>query len=152
VSLHLIKLCVGIDSVNHLADWQRARMAQSRAGEGDDAAGGGAARRLAHVTRHRPRRAHELLAGGSLYWVIKGVIRVRQRLLAIEPFDVDGQVRCALILDPHLVRTVARPHRAFQGWRYLEASDAPGDCPPGGEDDAMPADMLRALERLGVLV
>ncbi len=114
--LHLIKLCVGADSVEDLAGWQAARIAES---------GAAAAQ---HVTRMWPKRGDELLDGGSLYWVIRGVLQARQRIVGLEPRDgADGVRRCAILLDPEIVRIAARPRRPFQGWRYLRETDAPRD-------------------------
>lgn len=137
VSLHLMKLCVGCDSPAELAEWQRDRWQD------------GPAR---HVTRMWPKREAELLAGGSIYWVFKGVMQARQRLLALEEVEgADGIRRCALVLDPQLVRTAAVPRRAFQGWRYLAAGDAPPDLPAGRDaEPALPAEIARALAEMGL--
>jgi hypothetical protein len=108
---------------------------------------------LRHRTRQMPRRADELKAGGSIYWVIKGVIQVRQRLLDLkEVRGDDGIRRCDLILDPQLVPTRPRPRRAFQGWRYLDGEDAPADLDLRGADvEEMPAEMKQELIELGLL-
>lgn len=137
VSLHLMKLCVGCDSPAELAEWQRDRWQ------------GGPAR---HVTRMWPKREAELLAGGSIYWVFKGVMQARQRLLALEEVEgADGIRRCALVLEPQLVRTAAVPRRAFQGWRYLAASDAPPDLPAGRDaEPTLPAEIARVLAEMGL--
>ena len=143
--LHLVKLCVGIDTVEALAAAQARRLAQAER-EGRPA-------ELRHVTRHRPRRADEILAGGSLYWVIQGAIRVRQRIVRIDELTtpVDGK-RTALILAPERVRTDPWGRRPHQGWRYLEAADAPPDLPPGDADgNEVPPEMLAELRRLGLL-
>jgi hypothetical protein len=142
MALHLIKLCVGADRIEDLADWQIKRAAErkKKGGAGD----------IFHVTRMTPKRADELLAGGSLYWVIKGQIAVRQRLLALRPVVREGIPHCALVLDTKLVPTVRRPHRAFQGWRYLDPKDAPRDLK--ASDKAKLPDALRAeLTDLGLL-
>src|SRR5665213_3625118 len=107
VALHLIKLCVGADSVADLAAWQKQRLAERKR------AGGPA--EIRHVTRQTPKRAEDLLDGGSLYWVVKGQIAVRQRILALKPVTEDGVPHCAIVLDKDLVPTVRRGHRAFQG-------------------------------------
>ncbi|MTH33202.1 DUF1489 family protein [Paracoccus limosus] len=137
VSLHLMKLCVGCDSPAELAQWQHEQWQ------------GGPAR---HVTRMWPKRETELLAGGSIYWVFKGVMQARQRLLALEEVEgADGIRRCALVLDPELVRTAAVPRRAFQGWRYLAAADAPPDLPAGREaEPSLPTEIARALAEMGL--
>jgi hypothetical protein len=139
--LNLVKLCVGADSVADLADWQ----AQPRA-QGPD----GLPR---HVTRMWPRRADELLAGGSLYWVIAGAITVRQRIARLDRvIRDDGIARCGIVLDPALVRTRAAPRRPFQGWRYLAGDHAPADLANGpAEAPALPDSLARALAEIGVL-
>jgi hypothetical protein len=141
VTLHLIKLCVGADSIEDLADWQRKRAAErkKKGGSAD----------IMHVTRMTPKRGEELLKGGSLYWVIKGQIAVRQKLVALKPVIREGVPHCALVLDKKLVPTVRRTHRAFQGWRYLDPEDAPRDL--RATDKSIP-DALRAeLTELGLL-
>ena len=143
-SLHLIKLAVGIEDAGHLAAVQEHRLAESLA------AGNGP--RLFHVTRNVPRRAAELLDGGSIYWVIKGRIRVRQRLLDIED-DVDDEGRryCRLMLDPQRVETRPWPHRAIQGWRYFPAESAPPDLMRPEGDGRLPPEMAAELRDLGLL-
>lgn len=141
--LNLVKLAVGIDDVDHLARAQQRRRAEAiRSGQGE---------RLWHVTRNTPRRAEELLDGGSIYWVIKGRIRVRQRLLAIETdIDDEGRRFCRLGLDPSLVETKPLAHRAIQGWRYLPAAEAPADRHAGAGAD-LPAGLAEELRDLGLL-
>jgi hypothetical protein len=136
--VNLLKLCVGADGVDDLAAWQAER--QARTG------------RVAHVTRMWPRREAELLAGGSLYWVIRGAVLVRQRVLGLEQtMGADGVPRCAIVLDPELRRTEAQPRRPFQGWRYLAPEDAPRDLPEGrAAEDALPPSLALALEEIGV--
>ncbi len=144
MALHLLKLCVGIGSVDHLAVAQAQRLErQRRAGETP---------RLRHITRNMPRRADEVLDGGSIYWVIKGFVRVRQRIVALEPVTTDKGVRCAIILDPTLVETEYQPRRPHQGWRYLEPQDAPPDRrdASGGFEEA-PAEMIEELRELGLI-
>lgn len=142
--LHLLKLCVGVDSVSDLEAWIRHKL---------KARGKGGPPEHAHTTRMMPKRTAELLAGGSLYWVIRGEISCRQRLLAIRPVvDRDGVRRCALVLEPSVTLVEPRPYRAFQGWRYLAAKDAPRDldrAAPGASD--MPEAMRRQLRDLGLL-
>jgi hypothetical protein len=145
MTLHLIKLCVGADSLDDLRQWVAARIAEARRR--------GAPLRHAHVTRMTPKRNAEILDGGSLYWVIKGQIAARQRMLALEPFmDADGIGRCKLWLDRNVVAVAPRPMRAFQGWRYYEAKSAPPDIDesePGLA--AMPEALRRELAGLGLL-
>jgi hypothetical protein len=137
--VHLIKLAVGVRDVAHLAALQAARL------ETDPP--------LRHRTRNSPKRAEELCAAGSIYWVIGGVILVRQRLLDIIEDHWDDGTRCAgLVLDPALVRVQARAVRAFQGWRYLEPADAPADlAADSGTGADIPEEMRRALAALALI-
>ncbi len=138
MALHLIKLCVGVNDVQEQVDWQQRRLRE----EG----------RVYHVTRMMPRRRDEILAGGSLYWVIRAMIIVRQRIADIEPFtDEDGINRCRLVFDPELVLVRPVPRRAFQGWRYLRDEDAPPDLGRQGDVDGLPAKMRHELAELGLL-
>jgi hypothetical protein len=139
--VNLVKLCVGAETIEDLAAWQASRRAQGPDG------------RPRHVTRMWPKREAELLAGGSLYWVIKGAILVRQRIVALdEAVGADGVLRCALVLDPELNRTRAVPKKPFQGWRYLAPGDAPPDLPAGrAADQALPPRLEAALAEIGVL-
>src|SRR5690606_37464455 len=119
--LHLLKLSVGTDSIEDLQSWIDGRLKAERK------RGTKGARRV-HVTRMVPKRAAEILEGGSIYWVIRGEIACRERVLGIEPFvGSEGVGRCRLVLDPQCVPVRPRPFRAFQGWRYLVAKDAPPD-------------------------
>lgn len=143
--LHLIKLCVGSDSIQDLRDWIREKLKEKRKR--------GLPPEHIHTTRMMPKRAEALLDGGSLYWVIRGEVLCRQRLRAVRPFvDKEGVGRCGLVLEPKLVLTQPRPYRAFQGWRYLAAGDAPKDldrAAPGAAD--MPEELRRELRGLGLL-
>lgn len=143
--LNLVKLCVGAENLEDLEIWQAARLSERAAA--------GLGPRLWHRTRMTPKRAEELLAGGSLYWVIKGRIVVRQRLLAIEP-AADARA-VDLVLDPPLIRTAPQPRRPFQGWRYLEAADAPADALNSDADKAdaaeLPSVLREAVAEYGVL-
>lgn len=139
--LHLIKLAVGVSDLDHLADVQRRRLAV----HGDRPA-------IPLTTRRVPRRAPEILDGGSLYWVVRGTILVRQRVLGVETaVDAEGQGFCILQLDPELVPTVPAQRRPFQGWRYLEPDDAPGDRTGAGEGDALPDHLVSELRALGLM-
>ena len=143
--LHLIKLSVGTDSVADLEDWIKLKLKErKRKGQKPE---------RVHTTRMVPKRAEELLDGGSIYWVIKGQIMCRERILAITPFtDKDGIHRCKLVFDPKCIPVEPRPRAAFQGWRYLEEKDAPRDlakAAPGAA--AMPEAMRRELRELGLL-
>jgi hypothetical protein len=145
MTLHLIKLSVGTDSLDDLRQWMAARMLEAKRR--------GLAARHAHVTRMAPKRAGDLLDGGSLYWVIKGQIAARQRLVGVEPFtDSNGIGRCRLWLDGEVYAVAPRPMRAFQGWRYYEPKPAPPDideAQPGFAD--MPDALRRELAGLGLL-
>jgi len=144
MSLHLIKLCVGCDSVNELEGWIKQKLKALKKG---------AKREHIHTTRMVPKRAEDLLDGGSLYWVIRGQIMCRERIAAVRPFvDKEGVGRCRLVLIPKVILVEPRPYRAFQGWRYLNAEDAPRDldrAAPGAH--AMPEPMRRELRDLGLL-
>lgn len=142
MTLHLRKLCVGVESVEQLQDWQARRL---KRGE-----------KLRHDTRMMPKRRDEILDGGSLYWVIKGLIQVRQPILDItQETDEEGRGFARLHLAPGLVRVAPRGHRPFQGWRYLEAADAPEDLAggtgKGGMADDLPPAMQAELRALGIL-
>lgn len=120
MTIHLIKLCVGVDSIEELADWQKGRLKELKKKKRPPV--------LMHVTRMMPKRVDELLDGGSLYWVIKGQVAVRQRLLAIKPVTKNGVPHCGLVYNPKLVAVARRSHRPFQGWRYLNPKDVPPDA------------------------
>lgn len=129
MALHLIKLCVGVGEVGELADWCNQR------------------RPVVH-TRQTPKRASEILQGGSLYWVIKGQILVRQPILGIETIEEGPSSRCEILLGQTPFRTAPQPRRAFQGWRYLTEADAPGDL-SNDAGEAMPPELALALRSLG---
>src|ERR1700691_2907344 len=143
--LHLIKLCVGADSVSDLEDWIKQKLkAKRKNGEKPE---------HIHRTRMVPKRAAELTDGGSLYWVIRGEVMCRQRLRDVRPFrDRDGIGRCGLVLDPKVILVEPRPYRAFQGWRYLTANDAPRDLDKAVKGAAaMPETLRRELRELGLM-
>ena len=139
-TVHLIKLCVGTDTVEQLARWQATPRNPSAEGL------------HRHITRMWPKRAAEVVNGGSLYWVIRGQVLCRQRILRLdEVAGADGITRCGLVLEPTLHRTQAAQRRPFQGWRYLMPQDAPPDLPASrASDDALPDDLNRALAEIGV--
>jgi hypothetical protein len=144
MALHLIKLCVGAESIEDLEQWIGERIAERRRrGE----------RQLSlHVTRMMPKRGAELLDGGSLYWVIRGQVAARQRLEEIEPFtDAEGIGRCRLWMTPEVTPVLPRPYRPFQGWRYLTLADAPPDLQARGDIAEMPEELRRELSGLGLL-
>lgn len=137
MTLHLIKLCVGADSVEDLQQWVDWRI--KNFGE------------QVHTTRMQPKRADEIIGEGSLYWVIKGQVLCRQRLLGVRPFtDGEGISRCDLILEPVIHRVQPRRKGPFQGWRYLAAADAPADL-DSGATKGMPPELAKELAELGLL-
>ena len=146
MTLHLVKLCVGATSIEDLAEWQKGRLrAMKAAGEKP---------RVVHTTFQMPKRQEELLDGGSLYWVIKGLILARQRLIGLDEGQRDDGTRCChLVLDRALVPVRPVPRRAFQGWRYLAQDDAPEDLAGDGTCGvgAMPLKMRKDLAALGLL-
>lgn len=138
--LNIVKLCVGAASVQDLLDWHGAHRHIWPSGT------------TRHITRMQPKRSPEVLDGGSLYWVIKGVILARQRFLDLtELRGEDGILRCGFILDAEVVLTAPAPRRAFQGWRYLAPIDSPPDLPKGRNTEmALPDDLARALADFGL--
>lgn len=141
--LHLIKLAVGVDDLAHMKVVQSARRKQRRQSP-----------RSPHwvYTRNTPKRSEELLAGGSLYWVVRGVIRCRQELVGFEQdFDKEeARKYCRIKVRRTLVPTAPQACKAFQGWRYLTPASAPPDLSQGDTAD-MPAEMAAELKRLGLL-
>jgi hypothetical protein len=135
VVLHLIKLCVGADTPDDLRAWRSTRAAAGH-------------RPVVH-TRHTPKRAAEILAGGSLYWVFKGAVLIRQPVLAIETLEEGQRRRCEILLADEMIPTAPQPRRAFQGWRYLEAADAPNDLEGLTGGEGVPADLARRLREIG---
>ena len=139
MTVHLKKLSVGSESLASLRQWQEMR----REGGSE----------LMHVTRNTPRRADEVLDGGSMYWVIKGVMCARQPIIELRSMQrADGRPACGIILAPELVAVEPQRVRIFQGWRYLEAKDAPKDLPMSTDgDEAMPPELVAELRELGLL-
>lgn len=143
--LHLIKLAVGCESVKDLANRVAERVRAAKAQ--------GLPPLHIHVTRMTPKRESELVPGGSIYWVIRGEIAAREKLMAIEPFrDRDGIGRCRLLMQPKVIAVAPRPMRAFQGWRYFTADATPPDLGKAAASiAAMPEPMRRELRELGLL-
>ena len=140
MALNLIKLCVGVETISELEEWVERRMRERG--------------QHFHTTRMVPKRVEELTSGGSLYWVIKGQVACRQKLLGVEPFtDEQGIGRCRLLLEPVVRPVRPRPCRAFQGWRYLVVKDAPPDLGRRGSGGLgkMPEHMRRELAELGLI-
>ena len=137
--LHLKKLSVGSTSIDSLREWHDEVLARRG--------------RIIHVTRSFPRRAEEILPGGSIYWVIKGKMCARQLIEEfIEVERDDGGVSCGIVMTPGLIPVFEKRHRPFQGWRYLEEKDAPLDLPTDAEgEDTMPMEMAEELRDLGLL-
>ncbi|PWE30425.1 DUF1489 family protein [Pararhodobacter marinus] len=140
MTTHILKLSVGTESVDDLEAWQKLRAEQAPDGL------------PRHVTRMWPKRADEVLDGGSIYWVIKGLVLARQRILRLDPVEgADGIQRCAMVFEPKLFRTEPAPRRPFQGWRYLKPEDAPRDMPEYREgDDELPPELAEALAEFGL--
>lgn len=139
--LNLIKLSVGSESVESLIDWQRNRSRQIKGN------------RYFHITRMWPKREAELLDGGSIYWVIQGVVQARQKIVGLEEvIGDDGIRRCAILLDEDIVRTEPQRKRPFQGWRYLDAADAPRDLTAREVEQSadLPPKLMAALAEIGV--
>jgi hypothetical protein len=144
--MHLVKLCVGVDTLEELAAWQIMRLEKFRAA--------GSPEELIHRTRQTPKQGAALLKSGSLYWVIKGTIRARQRILELrEETDAEGRGLCGIVLGNALIPTRAHPRRPFQGWRYLKPDEAPADLGQAltGQEGEIPADMRAALAELALL-
>jgi hypothetical protein len=137
--LHLLKMAVGVGDIDELRRFRAARLKERGASW--------------VYTRNHPRRTEEVLAGGSIYWVIRGQIRVRQLVTGFRSErDENGRAYCLIDVDPALVATALRPWRPFQGWRYLSPADAPPDAPVGpGGIAAMPERMLAELRALGLI-
>jgi hypothetical protein len=144
MTLNIIKLCVGCDSIEDLADWQAKRIKEQKKR-------GVKKPTLMHVTRMMPKKKDEVLDGGSLYWVIKGQIAVRQKILDLKAVTKNGTPHCGIVYDKELVPVNRRHHRAFQGWRYFDPKDAPTDLriPKGGK--GLPEELQAELVSLGLL-
>jgi hypothetical protein len=145
MTLHIIKLSVGADSIQDLIDWHQWQTRQRRALRLDP--------RPVCDTRNTPKQAEAIIGQGSLYWVIKGQVLVRQPVLDVVTLsDGAGQSRCEIVLASDYVRVVPRRQKPFQGWRYLKPADAPpdlsGDAPADGD---LPEDLALQLRDLGVL-
>ena len=136
MTVHLKKLSVGTASIDSLRGLQARRIANVG--------------KLVHITRNRPRRAEELLDGGSIYWIIKGVMTARQAIIdLIDSQRADGSPACGIVLSPEIIQVTPTRTRIFQGWRYLEFADAPIDL-SAGEDTNMPTELVAELRALGI--
>lgn len=141
MTIHLQKLSVGSESIQTLADWQD-HVVNRRKQRGLSA-------HHIHVTRMFPKRREEILDGGSIYWVIKGNIICRNKIVALEETTKNGHRACAIMMDPELIPVMPNPRRAFQGWRYLQASDTPSDLTAVESGADLPADFRAKLIELG---
>ena len=143
MTVHLLRVGVGIEDIAHL----RRVLARNTETGADGRPW------VTVTTRFTPRRAADVLDGGSLYWIIKRQVRARQAVLAIETIVGEGgKPRCAFRLSPELVLTEPQPRRPHQGWRYYPPEDAPPDLAPSDGDLAdMPDEMRGALRELGLI-
>ncbi len=144
MTIHIIKLSVGSESFKDLGDWQKQWLKEQKAR-------GKKKPELIHVTRHMPKRAEEVLDGGSIYWVVNGWIVGRQKLLELRPMKKNGVPHCGLVYDKKLIPVRWQQRRAFQGWRYLDPKDAPPDRDVGEVDDDLPLELRQELMALGLL-
>lgn len=143
MALHMQKLSVGTESIESLRAWQTG-LAARRGREGRQALPD-------HITRMTPKRKDELLKNGSIYWVIKGQIQCRNRIVDLEQCrTADGRKACRIVLDPELIAVLPTPKRPFQGWRYLQEDDAPSDIASVGDAENLPAEFRAKLVELGV--
>jgi hypothetical protein len=132
----MIKLCVGCDTVEELLEWRRTQEDENQP--------------WIMRTRQTPKRAAELIDGGSLYRVYRGFVLSRQRILSVDTVGEGIYARCHVTLDPDVVLTAPTPRRAFQGWRYLLPTEAPPDLGPAmGSGELIPTDLARRLRELG---
>ena len=143
MTVNLIKVAVGIEKISGLETRQADRLQSMKRNREKQ--------ELIHITRYMPRRAQEVLEGGSLYWVIKGWLCARQKILELRPVMRNDVLCCGLVYDKKIVRVSPRPHRPFQGWRYLTPSDAPPDLAAGTSDEDFPETLMRDLAELGLL-
>ena len=139
MTLHIVKLCVGVEGLDQMRHW----ISECRKGRDT----------LDHVTRMFPRRKDEVLPHGSLYWVIKGMILCRQPIADLEAVTgSDGIERCRIVFKPKIILVRPTPRRAFQGWRYLTDDDAPPDLAKAGKGAVdLPEKLRRDLAELGLL-
>lgn len=144
MTVNIVKLCVGVEDPETLQAYNSMRLVKKRKAKQP--------LELVHVTRMTPKRADELLDNGSLYWVMKGVVRCRQRILELRPLvDEEGKSHCGLVLDPEIILTERLAKRPFQGWRYLEVENAPKDARTADGEEDMPPEMREELRALGLL-
>ncbi len=145
MALNLIKLCVGVDTVEQLqASIERRSMALIAEGKPVE---------MVHTTRMSPKRAGEIIGQGSLYWVIKSRVQCRQEIIDLRNFkDNEGISRCHIVMKPNLILTAQQPKRPFQGWRYYKPEDAPRDLGAGESAVSdMPEELRKELATLGLI-
>jgi len=129
----MVKLCVGAEEIGDLEAWQKRLMRSYP--------------QPVHHTRMVPKQVDELLDGGSIYWVIKGLIQVRQKITDIRVMaDRNGRKACELVLDPEIVLVDPTPKRPFQGWRYLKPNEAPADIRRDGKAEEIPPSLHAKLK------
>ena len=135
--VHLLKIAVGIESLDHFRQRMKARKTKT----------------FTHYTRHMPKRAEEVLAGGSLYWIVKGYIAVRCPIVGLEEAVLENKgPHCGIVMKTELIPVLPQPRRPHQGWRYLESDDAPPDVAKLGKGAAeMPPELMAELRSLGLL-
>lgn len=143
--LHLLKTAAGLQEIDQLI----ARQAGNKMRHGSVQA-------TFAYTRFMPKRGEEILeSGGSIFWILKNRIQVRQTILGFLMVEEAGSHDwCKIVVDPQLYLTIAKPKRAIQGWRYFEAKDAPKDRGPyfaGLSDNEPPPEMAEELRRLGLV-
>ena len=143
MTVNLLRMAVRIQSISQLKEIQTERRALTDG------------KRLHSFTRNMPRRTDELIDGGSIYWVVKRLIRVRQKIIGIEKMtNEEGKKFCAIELDPSHILLEPRSQKPFQGWRYLKTEESPADAPDGGVANFgldMPSEMMVELKELGLL-
>ncbi|NOZ41630.1 MAG: DUF1489 domain-containing protein [Alphaproteobacteria bacterium] len=139
--LHMLKLCVGVESIDHLAAIRKDRQQYLADGTACHY----------HITRFRPKRAPEILAGGSIYWIIKGFVQLRQRIIAFDRIETDSGIKCRIVMDTAIIRTESQPRRPHQGWRYLTDIDAPRDIATTARSDSLPPDLSQKLREMGLI-
>jgi len=144
MTIHLVKIAVGIESIEHLKNVQLERIRRAKELGGDE--------KLRHLTRNTPRRRNDVLENGSIYWIIKGYIRARQSIKGLEQvIGRNGKSRCAIVLDPSLKKTVLMSHKPIQGWRYMVTQAVPNDLPEEEIESSLPSNMAEELRSLGLL-
>ena len=141
MTIHLQKLSVGSESIQTLTDWQNHVVSKRRQQ--------GLSAHPVHVTRMFPKRKDALLDGGSIYWVIKGQILCRNKIADLQETTKNGHRACAILMEPELIAVLPVPRRAFQGWRYLQTSDAPADLTAAGDAADLPASFRAKLLDIG---